>query len=370
MDYAKFHKISSSYHRQADLFDTGTEEQVKQGLITPFIQALGWCSGSQVLYEETVAKGRLDYLVGVNPARFMVEAKRIVEPLDGYVHQVNRYLDARPDIALGVLTNGRDYRFYLRGAEYHEEIFRFRIDDPEHFESISEFCSYLSPSADWGESVNYFESLRYKVRMRERLFAALTDPTGDAEFFAWLSQVTGCRRGSKIRGSLAAAATSLLVDLTRQGVLCIPKPEMSPPTQLRRRPKRVAIVSVSEEVNEISIVLDEETTPVEGHTETATKTAGPDTYFHNAHEEQFITTLMAKRPELSILDNEWRIEVTGSGDRTAAMMCGKKALHLWLPDDINVDFPVLRQKPSKLGKHLVIDKTVPILHLVEACSLL
>jgi hypothetical protein len=370
MDYAKFHRISSSYHRQVTLFDSGTEEQIKQGLITPFIQALGWCSGSQVLYEESVAKGRLDYLVGVNPARFMVEAKRIVEPLDGYVHQINRYLDSRPDIALGVLTNGRDYRFHLRGAEAHEEIFRFRIDDPEHFESISEFCSYLSPTADWGESVNYFESLRYKVRMRERLFSALTDPTGDAEFFAWLSQVTGCRRGSKIRGSLAAAATSLLADLNRQGILCVPKQEMSAPTQLRRRPRRVAIISVTEGESEVAIVVEDASPQAVDAPEERAHDVPPSTCFHNAQEEAFVTLLLARNPELSVLDNEWRMEVTSADNRGAAMMSGKKALHLWLPEEINVEFPVLREKPSKFGKHLVIDKSTPIVRLVDACALL
>jgi hypothetical protein len=64
------------------------------------------------------------------------------------------------------------------------------------------------------------------------------------------------------------------------------------------------------------------------------------------------------------------MEVTSADNRGAAMMSGKKALHLWLPEEINVEFPVLREKPSKFGKHLVIDKSTPIVRLVDACALL
>lgn len=104
------------------------EEATKQALVLPLIDALGydiWLP-SEVSPEYdadfAIRKGSqkekvdLAVLLGGKP-RIFFEVKAAGTPLDAHHGQLSRYFNAVPDVSLGVLTNGVEYRFFTDTGE-------------------------------------------------------------------------------------------------------------------------------------------------------------------------------------------------------------------------------------------------------------
>lgn len=93
------------------------EANVKQGVVLPLLQLLGWnpFDTEEVTPEYTVGAGRVDYALRVNNAcEFFIEAKKPTEDLEKPEHQ-EQLLDYsfRQGVPLAALTNGTTWCFYL-----------------------------------------------------------------------------------------------------------------------------------------------------------------------------------------------------------------------------------------------------------------
>lgn len=96
------------------------EEMTKQSLIIPFIQVLGFDVFNPLevrpeFYADFGKKKgeKVDYALfkECHPIAF-VEAKSVNESLPNHDAQLSRYFNAVPEVKLGIITNGVEYRFF------------------------------------------------------------------------------------------------------------------------------------------------------------------------------------------------------------------------------------------------------------------
>ena len=109
--------------RVKDLRDhvAGNEQATKQSLIGPFFTMLGYdltdpreCIPE---YEVDFGKGRsskpIDWAFSHNGTNaFFVEAKEVSRKLTGYDEQLADYFAKDPNVKIGILTNGAQWRFF------------------------------------------------------------------------------------------------------------------------------------------------------------------------------------------------------------------------------------------------------------------
>ena len=98
-----------------------TEETTKQALILPLLDILGFSAfdPTKIRAEHTSdfpgAKvgERVDYALFCNglPVMF-IEAKACAQNLNNHCPQLSRYYNATPEVAVAVITNGREWRFF------------------------------------------------------------------------------------------------------------------------------------------------------------------------------------------------------------------------------------------------------------------
>jgi len=98
-----------------------TEETTKQALILPVLDILGFNP-----YDPTKVKAefaadfpgvkaneRVDYALFCNGVPVMfIEAKSFKENLNNHAPQLSRYFNATPEVTIGAITNGREWRFF------------------------------------------------------------------------------------------------------------------------------------------------------------------------------------------------------------------------------------------------------------------
>ena len=96
-----------------------SEAQTKNSAIEPILASIGWriSRKSEVALEEELQTGNVDYALKINgESRVLIEAKPWDAKLDDHVAQISKYLTPRPKKSIrqmAVLTNGRQWRFYL-----------------------------------------------------------------------------------------------------------------------------------------------------------------------------------------------------------------------------------------------------------------
>lgn len=103
-----------------------SEETTKQALILPFLDILGFSP-----YDPTKVKAefaadfpgvkineRVDYALFCNGVPVMfIEAKAFRENLANHAPQLSRYFNAMPEVTIGAITNGREWRFFTDLAD-------------------------------------------------------------------------------------------------------------------------------------------------------------------------------------------------------------------------------------------------------------
>ena len=97
------------------------EATIQQYVVLPILRALGWddtnLASMEVLPEYQVESGRVDYALkaGRKPALF-IECKKWNEPIERHEDQIITYA-SYSNASIAVLTNGKNWRFYLLKKE-------------------------------------------------------------------------------------------------------------------------------------------------------------------------------------------------------------------------------------------------------------
>lgn len=152
-----------------------TEETTKQALILPLLDILGFSP-----FDPTRVKAeygadfpgakvseRVDYALFCHAVPVMfIEAKAYAENLSNHSPQLSRYFNATPEVTIGAITNGREWRFFTdlvnknmmdaapfltvnftnMDADLLPRLYRFRHDEfqPEALRTLAEETVYLN----------------------------------------------------------------------------------------------------------------------------------------------------------------------------------------------------------------------------------
>lgn len=126
-----------------------SETAVRQGIINPLLEQLGWpASKTQIVFPEyAVESGKVDYALCHPPGtpRIFIEAKQLGK-LDGAERQLFRYI-ADQGVRFAILTDGRKWIFfYPAGEGTHEErkVIELDLRTGNHKENTSRLNRYLN----------------------------------------------------------------------------------------------------------------------------------------------------------------------------------------------------------------------------------
>lgn len=167
------------------------EEATKQALILPMLEALGYdiwnpnevCPeyDADFAVKKAGQREKVDYAILINGTpRIFIEAKAVDEPLDGHHGQLARYFNALPEVALSVLTNGVEYRFYsdttTANVQDKEPFYSTRLDrvgeDFAIFKRVSKQVFSAEAIRDFAAELAYTnrvtDFLRQELDLRER----------------------------------------------------------------------------------------------------------------------------------------------------------------------------------------------------------
>ena len=141
------------------------EASVSHGILIPLLQQLGWdpAEPDQVMPEYVSGRGRVDFALCTSAGRpaVFIEVKGVGRSLDGD-RQLFEYA-FHEGVPLCILTDGREWSFYLPGAQgsYNDRrVYRLQLDDRSVEDSQSTLRRYLD---------------RERVRSGAALEAATTD---------------------------------------------------------------------------------------------------------------------------------------------------------------------------------------------------
>lgn len=141
------------------------EASVSHGILIPLLQRLGWdpAEPDQVMPEYASGRGRVDFALCTSAGRpaVFVEVKGVGRSLDGD-RQLFEYA-FHEGVPLCVLTDGREWSFYLPGGQgsYNDRrVYRLQLDDRSAEDSQSTLRRYLD---------------RERIRTGAALEAATTD---------------------------------------------------------------------------------------------------------------------------------------------------------------------------------------------------
>ena len=160
------------------------EEMAKQSLIIPFLQVLGFDVFNPLEirpeYDSDFGKKKgekVDYAIYKDGKPIMfIEAKPVSGILDNHDAQLSRYFNATPDVKIGIITNGIDYKFFtdLNCSNIMDDVPFLRVcitdlSDLE-IETLSKFkkdCFATQDALAIAEELIYTSNLNHKL---EELF--------------------------------------------------------------------------------------------------------------------------------------------------------------------------------------------------------
>lgn len=166
------------------------EEMAKQALIIPFLQVLGFDVFNPLeVRPEYVAdfgkkKGeKVDYAVfkDKNPIMF-IEAKGVNEKLENHDAQLARYFNSTPEVKLGIITNGVEYKFFtdLDTNNIMDDAPFLRIDITNLSENdIESLSKFRKEAFETCELVSFAEELIYTSNLNKKLEELFKNPSDE-----------------------------------------------------------------------------------------------------------------------------------------------------------------------------------------------
>jgi len=173
-------RFSDLRNRGFDAFES--EEAVKQGIILPTLQALGWnvFNTDEVSPEYSSGKGRVDYalLLKSNPAVF-IEAKRVGASLsDDHQEQLLSYA-FHEGVKLALLTNGITWEFYLpltSGVWSGRKVYSIDLEQQDIQEASLIITNLLAKATvRTGEAERYAKELHRSRQRKEKISEAMPE---------------------------------------------------------------------------------------------------------------------------------------------------------------------------------------------------
>lgn len=247
-----------------------TEETTKQALILPLLDILGFSpfDPTRVKAEYNAdfpgakASERVDYALFCDAVPVMfIEAKAHGEKLDNHCPQLSRYFNATPEVTIGAITNGREWRFFtdLANKNMMDEDPFLTVDfttlDPALVTRLQQFKhDEFQP-----EALRILaEETIYLNAFTDAISSALRSP--DTDFVRYVASKAGIQRQFNarfidsvtpiVKQAIQRSVSEMVVSGLSSGAVVAP-----PPVEIPTQPEPVA-VSTTDETDEKADVVD------------------------------------------------------------------------------------------------------------------
>lgn len=209
------------------------EETTKQALIIPFLQVLGFDVFNPIeVRPEYYAdfggrKGeKVDYAIFKDgkPIIF-IEAKPIDRDLVNYDVQLSRYFNATPEVRLGIISNGIEYRFFtdIKMENVMDDTPFYTVNLNNFKDSDVEILQQFRKEAYTNENLSRLaEELAYTNSLNEMLKNQIKTPTD--EFVKFLIREVGVSRATskeieRFRPIVKKALSNAILDIVSLGLI-------------------------------------------------------------------------------------------------------------------------------------------------------
>ncbi len=215
------------------------EEMTKQALIIPFLQVLGYDVFNPVeVKPEFIAdfgmkKGeKVDYAIykGDEPVMF-IEAKSADTVLVNHDAQLSRYFNAVPNVKLGIITNGMEYKFFtdLKTVNVMDDTPFLLLNLTSLKDSDIETLARFKKDTYAKDNLSQFaEELVYTSAINDSLKYQFKNPTD--EFVKFLLKEVGVTRVmvkdiERFRPIVKKGISNAILDIVSQGLIQQGSPE-------------------------------------------------------------------------------------------------------------------------------------------------
>lgn len=191
-------------------------------LIHPFLEMLDYERIDDYTHEyDADIKGRKGTKVDIavtfgkkNPV-IVIECKKAGQKLtDRNFKQLNEYVVYSPSVKVGILTNGLDWQFYIKGDSglNHTPFFTFNIEEYSNsdLESLSMF---MKREFNINEIQEEAESIHFLEKFDDALFSVLNNPT--ASLVKSINEEMG---GKRVTDKIAQKITDLINSISLKEV--------------------------------------------------------------------------------------------------------------------------------------------------------
>ena len=242
------------------------EESTKQVLIIPFLQVLGYDIFNPLeihpeYYAEFGKKGeKVDYAVFKDglPVMF-IEAKPVNGNLTNFSVQLSRYFNGVPEVELGVITNGVEYRFFtdLKDTNVMDALPFYTLDLSNLNDQDIEMLSHVRKEAYSRDDITKIaQELAYTNALNHMIMNQFKAPTED--FIRFMIREIGVNTRITIkevdafRPLLKRAIANAVIDIVNQGLI---SQDISTPKKSSEEQNPSAVVD--------QVIVPMETTPEE-----------------------------------------------------------------------------------------------------------
>lgn len=250
------------------------EEMTKQALIIPFIQKLGYdvFNPLEVRPEFTanfgIKKGeKVDYAIFKNGVPIIfIEAKSVTENLKKHDSQLSRYFNAIPEVRIGILTNGVEYKFFtdlnMDNVMDNTPFFSFSMDNLSGLD-IETIENFVRENFDSNEIVKFAEELIYMTNLNSNIKELFKNPSDDFLRFL-IKDFSSTRITSNVldrfRPIVQKAINNTLLEIISEGLsprtveVTIAKDEEDNVELAETVTSKVGIVTTEEELQSFEII--------------------------------------------------------------------------------------------------------------------
>jgi len=198
------------------------EATTRDFLIHPFLEMLDYERIDDYTHEYNAdIKGRrgtkVDIAVtfGKKSPLIVIECKKAEQNLsDKNFKQLNEYVVYTPSVKVGILTNGLDWNFYIKGDSglNHTPFFTFNIENYSNSD-LENLSMFVKSAFNINEIEEEAESIHFLEKFDDALFSVLTNPT--ASLIKSINEEMG---GKRVTDKIAQKISELINSISLKDV--------------------------------------------------------------------------------------------------------------------------------------------------------
>ena len=197
------------------------ETNTRTLLIHPFLEILGYNLFDFTHEFVADVKGKrgtkVDIAINFGKKKpvILIECKKAGLKLnDNHFKQLNEYMVYTPTAVIGILTNGLDWRFYIKGSSglNHSPFFTFDIEDYS-ISDLEILSMFLKSEFNLNKITEEAESVHFLEKFDDALFSVLHSPT-----LPFIKSINEAMGGKRVTDRIAQKITELINSISIKGI--------------------------------------------------------------------------------------------------------------------------------------------------------